>query len=604
MDAREAMERILSDPRAGAGGRFEGGHLPAVISGARVYEDEPILRTGTQLAADRARPIGARPRGDVGAPRQDVRPSRAGTRAPAIVAPESPVARSVGGAMRVEPPRRRTGAWEADFESDLLRASQTDINMPEPYRMAREFARGPEARRHSEAWVFRRQAEMLADVTDDAPYDGRFERYFPVYQAMTDRQLRGYVTWRTRVRTGEVERTSTSFAFVYIYELLAGVGAPTPEEGFRALLDFWTRYREFDPAVDRHGRRWLRDYAVYHGLPLEALRGLPSVQMEMAFDASLLTMLHREGRSLEELFSAVSSLSTYRIRSSRLAKELPDDVRAVVLGVVARLEQHYARRRKAGLWESLFGRLTSVPYQMFEAAVFCEDEPHPDGAYELDEVNRYECRDGMWTSLRFGGSRGPSAELGVALKATDALMRERLGYPHPLRMPPKVPKYLLGYITQEVEARLAWKAAHEPRRIDIDLSKLGGIRAAAAETRDELLVDEERGEGAGFGEEEPRGAEEAARPVPAGSGAEPPASPEGPAASPAGLTSQQRAFLRGLLAGSADLPPGPVASLDMLVDAVNERLFDELGDTVVEFGPDGPALIEDYREDVRGIVAP
>ena len=40
----------------------------------------------------------------------------------------------------------------------------------------------------------------------------------------------------------------------------------------------------------------------------------------------------------------------------------------------------------------------------------------------------------------------------------------------------------------------------------------------------------------------------------------------------------------------------------MLVDAVNETLFDLVGDTVIEYGPDGPELIEDYREDVEGFL--
>ncbi len=39
-----------------------------------------------------------------------------------------------------------------------------------------------------------------------------------------------------------------------------------------------------------------------------------------------------------------------------------------------------------------------------------------------------------------------------------------------------------------------------------------------------------------------------------------------------------------------------------MVDAVNEALFDTVGDTVIEYAADGPALIEDYREDVEGIL--
>ncbi len=40
----------------------------------------------------------------------------------------------------------------------------------------------------------------------------------------------------------------------------------------------------------------------------------------------------------------------------------------------------------------------------------------------------------------------------------------------------------------------------------------------------------------------------------------------------------------------------------MLVDAVNEKLYDLLGDTALEFDGGAPVLIEDYREDVEGIL--
>ena len=41
-------------------------------------------------------------------------------------------------------------------------------------------------------------------------------------------------------------------------------------------------------------------------------------------------------------------------------------------------------------------------------------------------------------------------------------------------------------------------------------------------------------------------------------------------------------------------------SEDMLVDSINEVLFDLVGDTVIEFGAAGPQIIEDYEADVRG----
>ena len=545
----------------------------------------------------------------------------------------------------------------------------------------RDFALGPEAKRHSGAWVFRRQAEMLACVTDDCPYDGHFERYFPTYQAMTNAQLRGYVTWRTAVRRGDVQRTSPSFAYVYVFELLACVGASSAREAFDMLFGFWQAYRELDATLDRHMRTWLRDFAAYYDIPVSEARKVPSIETELAFDAALSTVVQPDAHTSEERFEALSALSTYRIRSSRFAKDYTQDVLHVTLGVVGRLERHYTSRRKLGLYETLFGQCMTRPYRMFDAAVFDERHVHPDAVYELDELNCYVCSGGTWSVEGLQGSRTASAKLGAVLKAVDARMRVRYGYAHPLREP-EVPKYVAKFIEQETDAWLAWKEAHTPRHIEIDRSKLGEIRSVAAQTREELLVDEERDEEAGgfrsaasrsmpadvetahpargaveqvvaprqaaaaSDAPQPAALRACAQPAAPWADVRPAATSEGhacpagepePAVSsketdaqgpaslrvggqptaaasvirpqaepgeyPAGLTAQELAFVRGLLVGDANVPAGRLGSVDMLVDAVNEKLFDELGDVALEITDAGPAIIEDYLEDVRGIVS-
>ena len=56
-------------------------------------------------------------------------------------------------------------------------------------------------------------------------------------------------------------------------------------------------------------------------------------------------------------------------------------------------------------------------------------------------------------------------------------------------------------------------------------------------------------------------------------------------------------MIAALLGGG---PAQAVGSVDLLVDGINEKLFGLVGDTVLEFGPDGvPQIIEDYADDVR-----
>ena len=42
--------------------------------------------------------------------------------------------------------------------------------------------------------------------------------------------------------------------------------------------------------------------------------------------------------------------------------------------------------------------------------------------------------------------------------------------------------------------------------------------------------------------------------------------------------------------------------LSLVVDSINEKLFDVVGDAVIEYEGDDPVLVEDYLEDVREIL--
>lgn len=481
-------------------------------------------------------------------------------------------------------------------EPILMRGSQLRSYVPDEIRQMRALARRPEARSWSDARLFVEQARLMADYEDDCPYAGTFSSYFPTYDAMDDRQLRGYFTWRAHVRRGDIQQTSTSFAFVYLYELLNGIGVVPGARGFQAIEAFWKAYRELDPSLDRYVRPWLVDYAVYHGLDQRLALPYANAQHDEAVmvlaraEEEALAHVPERGRRRapmrfpldptadQGLFAALDQLSTYRPAGSRLYRDSPDDLRAVTCAVFRQLARYYHGSRKQDLVESLFGTRQTMPHLMFASAVFYPNGRHADCAYELGGTRRYECRNGLWTCSALHDGGGRSAKLGQVLRAADRQLRAALEYPHPLKEHGD-PKYLVSLIDRVVADYLDWKRAHAPRRVEIDLSKLAGIRATAAVTRESLLVDEER-------------LEEPAPPLPQTTQAA--EKREGPS-----LTQEENALLRGLLDGHA--PSSQNA--DLLVDAINEKLFDLVGDTVLEFDASGtPSLVEDYADDVRAVL--
>jgi len=549
-------------------------------------------------------------------------------------------------------------------EPILKTGRQMQNFLPDQYRKMREISRwqedpkGGAGRWLSEAELFYRQGLLMANFEDDCPYNGTFKSYFPTYNAMSDRQLRGYFTWRAQVRRGTVEETSTSFAFLYLYELICGIGVDNPLDGFNKIKAFWDAYRAFEPGIDRFARVWLQDYAVFHGLDPKLLRDSKTVM----FDNALIE-LRRAARDLvpapapsgqtpkrrkisvptlplppdevreERLMAAINALSTYNLSNSRLDRSHHRDLRHVACAVYVRMARYYDTHRKTGIVASLFGEETAMPYTMFASAVFFAPERHEDCEYRLDPIHIYRCQNGFWECMRIHGNRQKSGKLGEMMRACDQRLRLTLDPAHPLKEE-KVPKYLAKIIDDEIVAWLSWDAAHQPVKIDIDLSQLGHIRNAAAQTREALLIDEEREDSASAEAEAADSGQPEAEPVAdamveavaAAAGQdesdEPTISteqfgvvapllaptPAFAAATPADATNELApaadAYLRALLEHNAVQAESAVVqseqSEDMLVDTINEALFDLVGDTVIEFSAAGPQIIEDYEADVRG----
>lgn len=610
-------------------------------------------------------------------------------------------------------------------EPILTTGRQMKNYLPECYRKMHEITRRVKDEATGEIhWIseeeqFYKQAVFMKDVVDDCPYNGSFKAYFPTYEGMSDRRLRGYFTWRAQVRKGVIEETSLAFVYLYFYELINGIGVRDALDGFHKIENFWQSYREIAPEIDHYASTWLQDYVVYHGLPVQLLEPYKT----LAFDRSLLILRNTEAHACglpesqqvdsasarhtyslldcnfdssgnmhveprdgsrpsqskcalanpiklkkgvsafslpvneqkeDELLFALDALSTYRVLNSRFYKEHPEAFRHVACAVFARMCIYHVKQRKSTLLESWFGDEVALSYTMFGSVVFFEAHPHANAVYELNDIHKYTCKNGRWTCERFHGSRSKNSKLGSILRACDISLRKAYDFAHPLKEKDTTPKYLQKFIDDEIAIWTKWEAEHAPRKIEIDVTQLAGIRSAAALTRESLLIDEERAEDstqeegrndkpaqqqepaeeytatqeqkptlskkcnweqvAEYGEkfdqmEKPKPEEEfrqMQKPEPEKAGilhAE-----SAPMASQNSLLSPaQAAYLQALLCGDATAQASAIqaanTSEDLLVDAINDALFDEIGDTVIEYGANGPQLINDYREDVEGILA-
>lgn len=440
----------------------------------------------------------------------------------------------------------------------------------------------------SDRKAFYEQAKLMEDYEDDYVYSGDFNCYYPTYRAMNTKQLRGYFSWRSKVRRGEVQKTSLSFAFVYIYELLHLVGVSSAAEGFERLSEFGRLYGELDQSIKPYLDRWLRDFAVFYNLDKAVFCSVFDTSAEKA----LIALKAPRDLSDEEMFAAIKTLSSYNIGNSKLYKTYPEDCKKIICDVYRTLCQYSEKHRKKSLFESYFGYPVSCPYEMFGTAVFYDSVRYKSFCYIVNDIRKYECVNGRWSCTGFHTLGSRSLKLGRLVKTIDSIMRRKYGISSQINQPIET-KLTVGMIEKAIGSLLEEKRRNTPKKIDLDLSKLKGIRQAADVTREKLMTESEMDEAADIISDTIPAAPEKNEPAPCDS-----------PGTDTSLEENEYELLRCLLYGiSTDtLRNKRGVMLSVLADSINDKLFDMFGDTVIAFDGDIPEIIEDYADELKGIV--
>lgn len=467
--------------------------------------------------------------------------------------------------------------------------------LPSPLRAARSLESGMPAHSQSRSALFVKQAKLLATYEDDYVYDKPVLHYYPTYQSLSDPELRGYFTWRTALRRGELQKTHLTYAFLYIYELLNLTCVPSPEEGYRLLCQFRDSYSPLDSRVLPYLNKWITDFTVHYCLDPQLLTDAPAVR----YHNSIAVLANTRGSTDGQLMDAVKILAPNWLKRSKFYREHTADMETVLIRVLKKAELHYASG-KYPLVEQFCGHRESFSLRLFESAIFYQKAVKGSFEYRPDASRIFRCKNGIWTVEQNGHSMQPSQKLEDLIKTVDSVMRPLWGSKNPI-LPATEVKWLTRIIEAEarglLEARQAEEAAKEAAsasRIHLDFSRLDTIRRDAAITRDKLIVDEETDE---------------LPPSQAAPGSEPdslPAPEPAPIASQPVLGSilppaEYRLVHCLLYGGSLDWVRSEGLMLSVLTDSVNELLYDTFSDTVLT--PDEPPeLIEDYIDELKEMV--
>lgn len=487
----------------------------------------------------------------------------------------------------------------------IMTGSQLKSFVPDAIREARQLARTLYAQGMSVASVFYEQARLLAGYEDDFEFTGTFSHYYPSYEDMSNEQLRGYFAWRTKARQGNVEQGSLSFAYVYLYELINLVGVAGAREGYDAMLAFGSAYRRFDARFGKHLDAWLDDFVIYYGLDASLLRTRSFARRGAAFDV----LLHHEAHAEGEIFDALVTLGAYAIVDSPFFIEHEAELRQLVVHAYRAAAQHHAKLKTA-LPAKLAGRLKNERLWLFERAVFANPLAIDTAKYQISAHDTVYCRNGAWFRIRYEALERPLPWVTQLLETCECVLRDVYAYPNTLER-----KLITKYLLRAIEARASELAEEtrlrEERAVHIDFSQLDHIRAAAEVTCEKLIVDEdlqpsplkhdampERGERAKgsdllthFGKE-------------GGSIADEHRGKHDQKSEGLSLSSDETALLAHLLAGGEirefERAHGCIASV--LVDSINDKLYDEFADICIDTCTGEPVIIEDYVPELRELL--
>lgn len=492
---------------------------------------------------------------------------------------------------------------------------------PAVIRAARSLETGVHQSWQSREALFMKQGKLLANYEDDYGDCGSVTCYYPTYQALTDRQLRSYFSWRTKLRRGDVRKTALSFAFLYIYELINQIGVTDPMDGYHRLEHFRDAYSQADVSILPYLRRWMPDYVVYYGLDAELL----SDTSQVVQDRCVAVLEHVREQEPAKIIWAVKQLSKWPGRS-KFYGAYREDMDQVIVRVLRQMSAHYAARCKKTMVDQYFGSMGQSQVRLFDAAVFCNPLKRRSYEYAVDEQRVYDCKNGIWSVRARTSPPGSGGKLDGLLKTIDSVMRREFDYPHPVK-PELETKWILQLIQEEARGLLAQKKAAEEKKITIDYTQLAQIRRDAAATQEKLAVEEDADlpsrpapwaleqeqltlaiqPDADLREEPAPPEREQARPTPPEAPREPEQMRLFPAVQPdaAGecpLDPAEHRLLQCLLYGGGT---GWVQSeghlLSVLVDGINEKLYDTFADCVLD---DTPQVIEDYTDDLKEMVRP
>ena len=501
--------------------------------------------------------------------------------------------------------------------------------------------------------LFYRQGKFMEHFTDDYDKVATLSMYSPSYQRLGYEQLRTYFTWRTKARVGEFVPVPLSYVYIYVDELLNGLGVQNAAEGLDRLMRLWNAFREKFPILDDDMPRWLKDYHVYYEVPHSFAEFVEEHKLQEFYEPSQLAFDYNpETAYLNWAAACRYKLEKFYIYNNG-SKELIHKAFAVALraldkfysnmGDISRRAYPEGRKKYDSFYvetneyvekygspypfihyenfqDVFFLEAGNVPWRPFEDTMFFHKENHmlPDRTVRLSPQEVYICSGNKWTTTKFIFRQSAKMIVGYIILCVNEVMLEharelrskrggkgKIGRVAKLPWgesyvysctksaglcPDRIKRIIKGAISTEYN-----ELSHVPVTVTVDTKNLDRIREEAEETQEKLIVEEEAATSVV--------ASIVQKPFPVA--VERTQSNDNP----------WHAFRNALAAVEFEAlklaitnPAGIKAFAqeqgimpEILADGINEKAMDTIGDNILEFA-DELEIYEDYLADFQSII--
>ncbi len=413
-----------------------------------------------------------------------------------------------------------------------------------------------------------------------------FFSFTPQYVQMSRRQLDYYLYFRSKIRRGEKIKADYSYILLLVYEIINVPDLLPPENGLDMLVFLWESYRSEYPKLDRHLSEWVCDYCLIHKLdgryiPLslasEAARCCSLKEFYAGLDAS-------EGSPYASALFSYGSI--YNYRNSKFItdenRELFDrHIKAAFIYAFTKAEnEHLTILAPVGNKAMIPVKITR---DAFVGALCAYNVKRRIEVSYLSVSRSAELRYAVTDAVKFA-ENNVRALLGIRSRfhtpnLAPPLKNAILEYFEPFRKEVKKEQ-------EKIAAVPEYDILYEPIASELSLSDAKNIEMHSWHTTDLLTdgIDEYAPDPEVEKTIEPEIISEPENDAKQGS--------DGIAEALTHLINNDRAGFISLSHNLGVLP-------DALCEAINDRLYDTVGDIVVELGDGGYELVADYLEEIN-----